>query len=147
MKRPLRVLIVEDREDDAELLLRELRRGGFDPAFERVETTEAMSAALEKPWDIVISDWAMPHFSAEAALSLAQKSGLNLPFIIVSGTVGEEAAVTAMRAGAHDFMIKGKFMRLLPAIERELREAAGRAERRAIEQQLRQRKRWRRWGS
>jgi signal transduction histidine kinase len=134
---PLRVLIVEDSEDDSELLLRELRRGGFDPVFERVETRHAMATALEQPWDVVISDWHMPHFSAGQALALLQGLKLDLPFIIVSGTVGEEAAVAALHTGAHDFMAKGRLSRLIPAIEREMREAAMRAERQLIEQQLR----------
>jgi signal transduction histidine kinase len=137
MATPIKVLIVEDNEDDAELLLRALRRGGYEPEYERVETPEAMKAALEQPWDAVVSDWAMPHFSAEAALRVLQESGHDLPFIIVSGTVGEEAAVAAMLAGAHDFMAKGRTARLIPAIQREMREATGRAERRAIERQLR----------
>ncbi|HWD60827.1 MAG TPA: response regulator [Stellaceae bacterium] len=138
MTTPLRVLIVEDSEDDAELLLRNLCRGGFDPVHERVETPGTMRAALERPWDVIISDWAMPHFSAEAALAVLKDTNVDLPFIIVSGTVGEEAAVTAMLAGAHDFMAKGRTPRLIPAIHREMREAAGRAERRIIEHQLRQ---------
>ena len=138
MTTPLRVLVVEDNEDDAELLLRELRRRGFETVSERVETRQAMTAALEQPWDVVISDWAMPHFSAGDALAVLQETKRDLPFIIVSGTVGEEAAVAALRAGAHDFMAKGRLTRLIPAIEREMREAAGRAERRTIEQQLRQ---------
>jgi two-component system, cell cycle sensor histidine kinase and response regulator CckA len=133
----LRVLIVEDSEDDAELLLRELRRSGFEPVFQRVDTQAAMRSALEQLWDVVVSDWGMPHFSATHALGLLQELGRDLPFIIVSGTVGEEAAVAALRAGAHDFMAKGRLTRLIPAIEREMREAAGRAERRVIEQQLR----------
>jgi two-component system, cell cycle sensor histidine kinase and response regulator CckA len=138
MTTPLRVLIVEDSEDDAELLLLNLRRGGFDPVYERVETPTMMKRALQQPWDIIVSDWAMPHFSAEAALAAMQQSGLDLPFLIVSGTVGEEAAVAAMHAGAHDFMAKGRMSRLVPAIEREMREAVVRAERRVMEQQLRQ---------
>jgi signal transduction histidine kinase len=138
MTTPLRVLIVEDSEDDAELLLRELRRNGFEPMWERVETPETMKAALEQPWDAIVSDWAMPHFSAQAALAALQETGLDLPFIIVSGTVGEEAAVAALQAGAHDFMAKGRLSRLTPAIQREIREATIRAERRGIEQQLRQ---------
>jgi len=138
MMTPLRVLIVEDSEDDAELLLRELRRRGFEPIFERVETRETMTAALDQPWDVVVSDWAMPHFSAGDALAVLQEMKRDLPFIIVSGTVGEEAAVAALQAGAHDFMAKGRLTRLIPAIEREMREATGRAEHRIIEQQLRQ---------
>jgi signal transduction histidine kinase len=138
MAQKLRVLIVEDYERDAALLVRELQRGGYELTFERVETPQAMNAALaNQVWDIVISDFAMPHFSAQGALALVRERQMDLPFIIVSGTVGEEAAVEAMRAGAHDFMPKGQFSRLLPAIEREMREAAGRVERRAIEGQLR----------
>ncbi|HEV8679360.1 MAG TPA: response regulator, partial [Stellaceae bacterium] len=138
MPKPLRVLIVEDSDDDAELLLRELRRRGFAPVFERVETRQAMMAALGQAWDVVVSDWAMPQFSASDALALLQEMQHDLPFIIVSGTVGEEAAVAAMQAGAHDFIAKGRLTRLIPAIEREMREAAGRAERRMMEQQIRQ---------
>jgi len=126
----LRVLIVEDNEQDSLLLVRELRRGGYEPFVERVETADAMKAALEeRHWDIVISDYAMPAFSAPAALSLLKESRLDVPFIIVSGTIGEETAVEAMRSGAQDFMIKGKVARLVPAIEREVREAARRKER------------------
>jgi signal transduction histidine kinase len=138
MGRKLRVLIVEDNERDAALLVRELQRGGYDLAFTVVDTQEAMNAAIEtQSWDLVVSDYSMPCFSAQAALALITERALDLPFIIVSGTVGEEVAVEAMRAGAHDFMSKGKFTRLLPAIRRELQEAAGRAERRVIEHQLR----------
>jgi PAS domain S-box-containing protein len=137
MVKSLNVLIVEDVERDAVLLLRELRRGGYDPAFERVETAEGMTAALEKqPWDIIISDYMMPHFSALKALALMLEKRPELPFIIVSGTVSEEIAADAMRAGAHDFMRKGKLARLLPAIERELHEAAGRIERKKMKAQL-----------
>jgi diguanylate cyclase (GGDEF)-like protein/PAS domain S-box-containing protein len=135
--RTLRALIVEDVEQDALLLVRELRRGGFAVTFERVETPEAMSAALEgRPWDIVISDYTLPHFSAPRALALMKERKLDLPFIIVSGVVGEETAVEAIRAGAHDFMVKGKFSRLISAVERELRDAALRAERVKMQEQL-----------
>jgi len=133
----LHVLIVEDDERDAALLMRELRRGGYDAVVERVETPEALRAALErKPWDIVLSDYSMPRFSAPEALSVVREKGQEMPFIIVSGTVGEETAVDAMRAGAHDFMPKGRLARLLPAIEREMREAAGRAQRKKMQEQL-----------
>ncbi|MBI3326006.1 MAG: response regulator [Nitrospinae bacterium] len=143
MSTPLRVLIIENSEDDAALLLRELRRGGYDPTCERVDTAEAMKAALTKQtWDIVISDYVMPHFSAPAALTLFQDSGLDLPFIIVSGSIGEDIAVSAMKAGAHDYIMKGNLARLNPAIERELREAEGRRERRRAEAALRQSEEW-----
>jgi PAS domain S-box-containing protein len=112
---------VEDVEQDALLVLRELKRGGFDVTFERVDTPEAMSAALAKqPWDIVISDYSMPRFSALLALGVVKDSQLDLPVIIVSGTVGEDVAVEAIHAGAGDFMAKGKLARLIPAVEREL---------------------------
>src|SRR5712691_10383884 len=104
MRTPLRVLIVEDSEDDAEVLLCELRRGGYEPSFERVETPQTMGAALARQdWDIVIADYSLPQFSGLAALTLVQERGLDLPFIILSGSVGEETAVVAMKAGAHDF--------------------------------------------
>src|SRR5713101_4417960 len=123
MGKPLRALLVEDIEQDALLLVRELKRGGFDVTFERVDTPEAMSAALAKqPWDIVLSDYSMPRFSAPMALGLVKERRLDLPFIIVSGTVSEDIAVEAIHGGAHDFMAKGKLGRLIPAIERELRD-------------------------
>jgi signal transduction histidine kinase len=137
MSQPLRVLIVEDNERDAALMLHELQRSEYDVSYERVDTPEAMSAALEKqPWDIVLSDFTMPRFSAPAALSLVKERALDLPFIIVSGTIGEETAVTSLRAGAHDFLVKGALARLVPAIERERREAAARAERKKMHEQL-----------
>jgi len=140
MSTPLRVLIVEDSEDDALLLMRELRRGGYDPMFERVETATAMTAALQHQiWDIVISDYAMPHFSAQAALALLKGSGLDLPFIIVSGAIGEETAVEAMKAGAHDYVMKDNLARLGPAVQRELQEAAVRLAHRRAEEEIRRR--------
>jgi CheY-like chemotaxis protein len=100
MSTPLRVLIVEDSEDDTLLIVRELRRGGYDPTFERVDTPGAMSAAIaQQTWDIIIADYHLPRFSGLAALMLMQEGGLDLPFIIVSGTIGEETAVAAMKAG------------------------------------------------
>ncbi|MHB1238237.1 MAG: putative bifunctional diguanylate cyclase/phosphodiesterase [Gallionella sp.] len=129
--KPLRVLIVEDSEDDAELLLRELRRGGYAPDYERVETHQAMDEALSRQsWDLIVSDYAMPQFNGLQALTLARDMGRDIPFIILSGTIGEEIAVEAMRAGAHDYVMKGKIARLLPAIERELRDVCVRQERR-----------------
>lgn len=121
---PLRILIIEDSEPDAALLLYELEKGGYTTQFERVETAEAMNAALAKQdWDIVISDYAMPHFNGLKALELIKDKGIDIPFIIVSGSIGENIAVASMKAGAHDYLMKGHIARLLPAIERELREA------------------------
>jgi len=138
MAEPLHVLLIEDSEDDALLLLRELRRGGYEPLSRRVETAAAMKAALEEQnWDIIIADYSMPLFSGLGALNLAQARGLDLPFILVSGTVSEEETVAAMKAGAHDYLIKGNLKRLVPAIQRELREAKMRRERRQAETERR----------
>ncbi len=134
MVTPLRVLIVEDSEADAELLLRELRRGGYAPEFERVETREGLDDALgRQSWDLIVSDYAMPRLNGLQALKLAQEKGFDIPFIIVSGSIGEDVAVAAMKAGAHDYLMKGNTARLLPAIARELREAHMRQERRQAE--------------
>ncbi len=139
MTPPLRVLIVEDSEDDMLLMLRELRRGGYAVDFLRVETAAAMQSALnEQSWDIVIADYSLPSFSAPKALQLLQSLKLDLPFIIVSGKIGEEIAVAAMKAGAHDYLIKGNLVRLVPAVERELREATERQKRHRAEQALRE---------
>ncbi|MBI3995173.1 MAG: diguanylate cyclase, partial [Nitrospirae bacterium] len=138
MGKPLRVLIVEDSEDDAALLVRELERGGYDPTFERVDTAQGMSDALARgPWDVIICDYNLPHFSAPAALMLAQKSGLDLPFVVVSGSIGEDVAVAAMKSGAHDYVMKGNLKRLVPAVERELREAKVRTECKQVEEAIR----------
>src|SRR5690242_1802314 len=119
----LRVLIVEDSITDVKLVVRALRQTGRSIEWERVEDKEAMRAALEtRRWDLVISDWSMPRFSALEALAVVKAMQLDLPFIVVSGTVGEESAVQAMRLGAHDYLLKDKLSRLAPAIERELRE-------------------------
>ncbi len=135
---PLRVLIAEDSEDDALLLIRELERGGYALTFERVATVEAMTAALDRhPWDLVIGDHSMPRFSGTSALALVRERGLDVPFICVSGTITEEVAVAAMKAGANDYVTKGQIGRLVPAINRELREAAGRQARREAEAAVR----------
>jgi two-component system cell cycle sensor histidine kinase/response regulator CckA len=124
----LRALLVEDSPTDATLVIHELRADGRHVEFERVEDAESMRLALEtKRWDVVLSDWSMPRFSAMGALGVLQKSGKDLPFILVSGTIGEESAVDAMRAGAHDFVLKDKLGRLGPAVERALREFGARA--------------------
>jgi PAS domain S-box-containing protein len=132
--RPLRVLFVEDREDDALLALRELRRGGFAVTHDRVETAEELSAALESSrWDVVIADYSLPSFSAPAALAVVKDRGIVVPFIILSGSIGEANAVEIMRAGANDFVSKQAIARLPRVIERELsdvtaRQAAAEAE-------------------
>ena len=119
----LRVLLIEDSDDDAQLILRELRRGGYGVEYELVETQSEMEKALsDRPWDLILSDYNMPLFNALQALETLKASGLDLPFIILSGTINEESAVTALKAGAHDFLLKNKLARLIPAIERELRE-------------------------
>jgi PAS domain S-box-containing protein len=139
MNKTLRVLLVEDSEDDALLLLRELRMAGYDPVSARVDTAPDLDAALDShPWDAIISDYRMPQFSGLAALKLIHGRGLDLPFILVSGAIGEDIAVDAMRAGAHDYLVKGSLARLAPAIERELRDAEARHKRKAAEASLRE---------
>ncbi len=124
MGKPLRVLFVEDNEDDMMLLAHELKKGGFDPEYLQVYTAETMQKSLmENNWDIIISDYSMPVFNGMAALKLFQKMNIDVPFIVVSGTIGEDIAVKMMRLGAHDYLLKGATKRLVPAVERELREA------------------------
>ncbi|MBI3784173.1 MAG: hybrid sensor histidine kinase/response regulator [Deltaproteobacteria bacterium] len=122
-------MLVEDSAADAELILTELRRRGYAPESQRVDTEPAFGAALGQGWDCILSDYQMPGFGGLAALRLLQESGLDLPFIVVSGAIGEETAVAAMRAGAHDYIMKDSLARLGPAIERELNEAQIRRER------------------
>ena len=123
MKTVLRILIIEDSEDDALLVMNHIKKGGYDIEYERVETAETMKAALkEKAWDIVLSDYKMPRFNGLEALTLLQESGIDIPFIVISGAVSEDVAVVTMKTGAQDYMMKNNLQRLLPAIERELRE-------------------------
>jgi len=131
VKLPLRVLLIEDYEEDALLLERHLARAGYAVEARRVETADELRSALadETPWDLVIADYTLPSFGARDALRIIQDSGVDLPFIIVSGTIDEVSAVNAMRAGAHDYVLKGHLERLLPAIERELADARRRQER------------------
>ena len=139
MNIPLRVLLVENSEDDTHSLMQVLRRGGYDPTFERVETAAAMKTALDQQtWDIVISDYSMPHFSGLAALTLLKESELDLPFIILSGESGEQAAVEAMKAGAHDYVVKDNLAWLIPAIERELRDAEVRREHKRAQEAIKE---------
>ncbi len=137
--KPVRVLMVEDSEPDAELILLELQRGRFQVTHQRVQSASAMRAALkEREWDIVLSDFSMPQFDANQALMVLNESGLDLPFVIISGTMGEETAVAALHAGAADFILKGRLARLVPAVERELRERESRQARRRAEQAARE---------
>jgi signal transduction histidine kinase len=158
---PLRVLILEDSDNDAELLLRHLRRSGYDLDWVRVQTPEAFADALgvggdgvsrdgvsrdgvsrdenkKKDWDVILSDFTMPRFSAPNALAIVKEHGIDVPFIIISGNVGEAAAASAMKAGAHDFLLKGSLARLVSAIERERAEARVRREHRRAVDELRE---------
>lgn len=120
---PLRALIVEDSPDDTALLVHELERH-YAMTYERVETAEELTAALDRePWDIVFADYSMPQFNGVTALNLVREKGHEMPFIFVSGTIGEDRAVEAMKAGAQDYLVKGNLKRLLPAVQRELRDA------------------------
>ncbi len=137
MSKSLRVLIVEDSEDDTLFLIRELKRGGFAPDFQRVDNLTTLSAALDQgAWDAVISDHTLPGFGSLHALNLVRQRGLDVPFIVVSGTIGEDAAVKAMKAGANDYVMKSRLSRLVPAVERELGEARSRRIRREAETAL-----------
>jgi len=139
MSAELHVLIVDDSEDDALVVLRELKRGGYSPTFQRVDTAEAMTSALKNgPWDIIICDYIMPSFSGLAALNVFKASGLDMPFILVSGKVGEDKAVEAMKSGATDYVMKDKLNRLVPAIKRELDEVKFRREHRDADQSLKE---------
>lgn len=137
--KPLRLLIVEDSEPDTELLLRELRRGGYEPVYERVDSAAAMQQALRQRWDLIIADHSVWQLDSLTALGMVKAAGLDSPFIIVSGSISEDLAVQAMKAGASDYVFKGKLARLLPAIARGLAEAEERRARRAAEQALRER--------
>jgi len=134
MAQSLRVLIIDDSDDDAQLILWELRRGGYQVEYKLVETRPTMKAALSnQEWDVILCDYNMPLFSAIEALETVKAMELDLPFLILSGTINEETAVTALKAGAHDFILKDKLARLLPAIERERGDAMIRRAHRAAE--------------
>jgi putative nucleotidyltransferase with HDIG domain len=136
---PLNLLVIEDSADDAELLVRALRRGGYDPSWERVDGARAMESALERRrWDLVVSDDAMAQFDALQALRTLKRTGLDIPFIIVSGTITEEQAVQAMKAGAYDYLVKGRLARLIPVVSRALAESHERRARHAAERALRE---------
>jgi signal transduction histidine kinase len=135
---PLKILLIEDSPDDAALTVLALKKGGIDPQTQRVETPQALAAALNsEPWDVIVSDYSMPQFNATEAFKILRARDLDIPFIIVSGTVGEETAVAAMKLGIHDYLMKGNLVRLPPVIDRELRDAEQRRARRAAEETLR----------
>lgn len=134
--RPLNLLLIEDSEDDAALLLYFLEQGGFEPHYQRVETLAQFEAALNsQSWDLILADYNLPRFSGLAALKRLQEMALDIPFILVSGAIGEETAVTAMKAGAHDYLLKDNLARLAPAVDRELKEAESRQCRRKAEEE------------
>jgi len=138
MSDPLRVLVLEDSDEDAQVLLRELKRGGYSPTWQRVDTASAMTEALNKQaWDVVLADYRTPHLSAHEALALLQEREIDIPFIIVSGEIGEEAAAAAIKAGAHDYVMKGNLSRLVSSVKRELRESDLRREHRVMEGRIR----------
>ena len=129
----IRVLMVEDSEDDAYLVERVLRQSGFEPDCRRVDTYEEMKEALrDGGWDVVVSDYLMPQFNGLGALQLCRDAGLDIPFVLVSGSIGEDAAVQAMKIGVQDYLMKDNLTRLPATIERELREAKNRRERREM---------------
>jgi signal transduction histidine kinase len=136
MNTPLNVLIVEDSQNDADLALTELRHGGFAPKWKRVETEPDFLAEIKKSPDIILSDYSMPQFNGLRAAELLQASGLNIPFILISGTVGEDVAVEAMKKGATDYLLKDRLTRLAPAVRRAMQEVEERAERKQLEAQL-----------
>ncbi len=133
----LKVLILEDSVADAELALHELRRAGYEPEWKRVETEPDYLAQLDQGWEIILADYNLPEFSGLRALQLLQERKLDLPFIIVSGTIGEDKAVAAIKTGANDYIMKDRLARLAPAVERGLRDAVERRERKLAEEALR----------
>src|SRR5271169_4062362 len=136
---PLRLLMIEDSEDDAALLVRELRRGDYEVEFERVDESSALESVFQKQnWDLIISDYSTPHFSGIDALKLLRSKGCERPFIFVSGTIGEETAVAALRDGAQDYLMKTNLKRLVPAVQRALKEAEDRKHRKQMEEQVQQ---------
>ncbi len=139
MKPVLRTLIIEDSEDDAHLVVRMLKKGGYEVVAERVETAEAVARALAAgTWDVIIADYNLPRFNALAALRIVRAQSPDIPYIVVSGSIGEETAVATMRAGANDYVMKDKLMRLAPAVERELRDAELRRQQHTLEAQVHQ---------
>ncbi|MCX5848534.1 MAG: PAS domain S-box protein [Deltaproteobacteria bacterium] len=132
----LRTLMIDDSEDDVLLIIRELKKGGYNPLYERLETAAAMEKALkDKTWDIILCDYKMPKFNAPSAIALLKETNINIPLIVVSGTIGEETAIECMRLGAQDYIMKSNLFRLCPAIARELEEATARDKQKQAESQ------------
>ena len=130
----LRVLMVDDSEDDMQLIIRELKKGGYNPVYERVETADAMKKNIEeKQLDIILCDYEMPKFNAPSAITVLKKANIDIPIIIVSGTIGEEKVIECMRLGAQDYIMKGNLSRLCPAIARELKDAEVRSKKKQAE--------------
>ncbi len=137
MGTPLKVLIIDDSSNDELLEVRELKKGGYDVISKRVDNAHELKEALaETTWEMILADYTMPHFSGDRALVIFKETGLDIPFILVSGTIGEERAVAAMKAGAHDYVNKGNLSRLLPIVQRELKEAKIRLEKKKAELEL-----------
>ena len=130
--------MVEDSEDDVLLIIRELKKGGYNPVYERVETAAAMKKALkEKQWDIILCDYKLPKFNAPSAIAVLKEANIDIPLIVVTGTIGEETAAECMRLGAQDYIMKGNLSRLCPAIARELEDAKVRNREKQAEAALR----------
>src|SRR3982750_4451226 len=119
----LRVLVLEDRASDARLVVHELKQAGFEPIWQRVDSQTDFLAQLELPWDIILADYSLPQFDAPTVLRLTRERGIEIPFIIVSGTIGKEIAVEVMKQGATDYLLKDRLVRLGPAVRRALEQA------------------------
>jgi DNA-binding NtrC family response regulator len=124
MKKKLFVLMIEDRVEDSEITARYLRKAGYEIIYQRVDTAAAMKSALQdKKWDVILSDYSMPEFDVPTALEIYREFGIDIPFIIISGAIGEEKAVELIKAGVHDYLLKDNMIRFVSVVERELREA------------------------
>ncbi len=134
----LRTLFIDDSEDDVALQVRLLRHAGYNVEFQRVDSPAALTAALNQEWHVIVSDYSMPHFTGSDALTLVRDRGIDTPFLFVSGTMGEETAVAALKNGAQDYLMKANLSRLVPAVQREMREAQERKHRRGLEKQIHQ---------
>ena len=136
--RSLRVLMVEDSEDDELLIIRELKKGGYNPVYERIETAVAMKKALkDRQWDIILCDYSLPKFNAPSAITELKEANIDIPIIIISGTIGEDVAIECMRLGAQDYIMKHNMSRLCSAIARELKDAEVRSKKKHMEEKLR----------